>query len=99
MKKAHWTDKALLRLSQVHDHIAQDSPLNARNFVDQLTRKAALIAHQPRAGTVVKRYQREDIRETYEGRYRIVYRIRPERIDILTVRHGSRQMPKHLRNL
>ena len=97
--RAHWTDKALLRLKQVHDHIAQDSPDNARRFVDRLTRKAALIAYQPRAGVVAKKYQRDDIRETYEGRYRIVYRIHAERIDILTVRHGARLMPKQLHNL
>lgn len=97
--RAHWTDKALFRLQQIHDHIAQDSPTNAGRFVDRLTRKAALIAHQPRAGTIVEKYRRDDIRETYEGVYRIVYRIRADRIDILTVRHGARLMPKHVRNL
>ena len=96
---ARWTDKALFRLQQVHDYIAQDSSVNAGRFIDRLTRKAALIAHQPRAGVVVKKYQRDDIRETYEGAYRIVYRIRPDRIDILTVRHGARLMPKNPRNL
>ncbi|MGH8539025.1 MAG: type II toxin-antitoxin system RelE/ParE family toxin [Stenotrophobium sp.] len=97
--RAQWTDKALLRLQQVHDYIAQDSPINAQRFVDRLTRKAALIASQPRAGAVVKKYQREDLRETYEGLYRIVYRVHLDRIDILTVRHGARRMPEHLRNL
>lgn len=97
--RAHWTHKALLRLQQVHDHIAKDSPINASRFVDRLTRKAALIAHHPRAGAVVKKYQRDDIRETYEGHYRIVYRIHEERIDVLTVRHGARLLPTHLRNL
>jgi plasmid stabilization system protein ParE len=97
--RARWTDKALFRLQQVHDYIAQDSPVDARRFIDRLTRKAALIAKQPRAGAVVKKYQRDDIRETYEGVYRIVYRIHVDRIDILTVRHGARRMPKHLRNV
>ncbi|MGH8429879.1 MAG: type II toxin-antitoxin system RelE/ParE family toxin, partial [Solimonas sp.] len=78
---------------------AQDSPVNAQRFVDRLTRKAALIAHQPQAGIVVKKYQRDDIRETYEGFYRIVYRIHPDRIDVLTVRNGARRMPPRLRNL
>lgn len=69
--KAHWTDKALLRLQQIHDHIANDSAVNAQRFVDRLTRKAALIASQPHAGVVVKKYRRDDIRETYEGPYAI----------------------------
>jgi plasmid stabilization system protein ParE len=97
--KAHWTDIALLRLQQLHDHIANDSPVNAQRFVDRLTRKAALIASQPHAGTVVKRYQRDDIRETYEGPYRIIYRIGADRIDVLTVRHGARLVPKRPSNL
>ncbi len=97
--KARWTDQALLRLQQIHDPIAHDNPVNAGRLVDRLTRKAALIAHQPRAGIVVDEYQRDDIRETYEGHYRIIYRIHSERIDILTVRHGMRRLPKNLRNL
>jgi plasmid stabilization system protein ParE len=97
--RAHWTDKALLRLHQIHGRIADDSPVNAQRFVDRLTRKAALIASQPRAGVAVKKYQRDDIRETYEGLYRIIYRIRPDRIDVLTVRHGARRLPKRARNL
>ncbi|MBL6751567.1 MAG: type II toxin-antitoxin system RelE/ParE family toxin [Nevskia sp.] len=97
--RVRWTDKALLRLKQVHDYIALDSPVNARRFVDRLTQKAALIALQPRAGIVVKKYQRDDIRETYEEYYRIIYCIRVDRIDVLTVRHGARQLPEQLRNL
>jgi toxin ParE1/3/4 len=97
--RVHWTDKALLRLKQIHDYIASDSPVNARRFVDRLTQKAALIAGQPQAGAVVKKYQRDDIRETYEGYYRIIYRIHAGRIDVLTVRHGARRLPDQLRNL
>lgn len=99
MRLAHWTDRALDRLQNIHDHIAEDQPLNAQRFVDRITRKAALIAHQPYGGAKVRKYQRDDIRETYEGDYRIIYRIHPERIDILTVRHGSRRLPKQLRTL
>ena len=96
---AQWTDKALQRLQQIHDHIASDSPVNAEHFVDRLTNKAALIATQPHAGVVVKKYQRDEIREVYEGQYRIIYQIREQRIEILTVRHGARLLPKHSRNL
>lgn len=97
--RAHWTDKALLRLQQVHDYIAQDQPLNAQRFVDRLTQRAHTIAQSPRIGHVVSKYQRDDIRETFEGNYRLVYRVLPERIDILTVRHGARRMPERLRDL
>jgi len=48
---------------------------------------------------VVEQYQRDDIREVYEGRYRMIYRVLPDRIDILTVRHGARLLPERLRHL
>jgi toxin ParE1/3/4 len=54
---------------------------------------------QPRSGKVVEKYQRDDIREIYEGDYRIIYRILVERIDILTVRHSSRLLPNQLHRL
>ena len=61
-----------------------DQPDNALNYVDKITRRVELLAMPPRSGKVVDRYQREDIREIYEGNYRIIYRILAERIDILT---------------
>jgi len=93
--KAAWTHKALLRLQQIHDHIALDQPGNAINFVDRLTRKADLIASAPSGGRIVHQYGRADIRETYEGEYRIIYHIRADRIDVLTVRHMARMLPKN----
>jgi toxin ParE1/3/4 len=97
--KVNWTRKARQRLQQLYDYIAEDQPVNALHFVDQLTRRAESIAIHPRSGKIVSRYQRDDIRELYEGRYRIIYRILPNRIDILTVRHGARLLPERLNTL
>jgi toxin ParE1/3/4 len=97
--KAFWTARALLRLQQIHDRIALDQPLNARRFVDRLTGKVAEIAQDPLGGRVVSQYRRDDIRETFEGSYRIIYRVLPDRVDILTVRHGARLLPSRTRNL
>jgi toxin ParE1/3/4 len=95
--KAAWTQKALSRLQEIHDYIADDQPGNAINFVDRLTQKAELTASAPHGGRVVPQYGRNDIRETYEGEYRIIYRIHEDPIDILTARHMARRLPKHLR--
>lgn len=97
--KAAWTHKALLRLQQIHDYIALDQPSNAKRFVDRLTRKADLIASAPNGGRVVSQYGRDDIREAYEGEYRIIYRIGVDRIDILAVRHTARLLPKNIGSL
>ncbi len=96
---AHWTIKARHRLQQLYDHIAKDQPEHAQRFVDQVTRRADALAEHPLIGLVVEQYRRDDIREVYEGRYRMIYRVLPDHIDILTVRHGARLLPERLRNL
>lgn len=92
--KVNWTRKGCLRLQQIYDYIAADQPGNATNFIDQITRHVELLAEHPRQGKIVAKYQREDIREIYEGKYRIVYLIRSEQIDILTIRHSARLLPE-----
>lgn len=92
--RVNWTRKGRLRLQQIYDYIAADQPENALNFIDQITRHVELLADHPKQGKVVSRYQREDIREIYEGRYRIIYLIQSDQIDILTIRHGARLLPE-----
>jgi plasmid stabilization system protein ParE len=97
--KVNWTQKGRQRLQQLYDYISTDQPDNALNYVDKITRRVELLAMQPRSGKVVEKYLRDDIREIYEGDYRIIYRILVERIDILTVRHSSRLLPNQLHRL
>ena len=97
--QVNWTRKGRQRLQQIYDYIANDQPANALNFIDQITHRVELLAAHPRQGKIVSKYQRDDIREIYEGRYRIIYRILPGRIDILTIRHGARLLPEQLRNI
>ena len=44
----------------------------------------------PRSGRVVPEFERSDIRELIVQSYRIVYRVRGEDVEILTVHHGAR---------
>ena len=53
----------------------------AREWVEQVFAKAA---------TLVPEIDRDDIRQLLHGQYRIVYRIDPKRVVVLTVRHGRR---------
>ena len=91
--KVAWTRRSLYRLRQILDYIAKDQPRNAAHFVDRLIQRGDSIGEQPRRGRVVPEYQDDTIREVLDGDYRIIYKIRLERIDILTVRHGARLLP------
>lgn len=97
--KVIWTPRAQLRIQEIHDHIALDQPGNAVRWVSQILGRGEQIGSQPRSGRIVPEYQRDDIREIFEGSYRIVYRILAERIDVLTVRHQARRMPARTGNL
>ena len=97
--KVFWTRRALRRLQQLHDHIALDQPANAVQFVDRLTRRAEKIASAPMGGLKVAKFERDDVRQVFEGQYRIIYRILSDRIDVLTVRHVSRLIPDRMSRL
>ena len=46
----------------------------------------------PRLGRVVPEIDREDIREIILGKYRIIYHIIAEEVEIITIHHGARPL-------
>lgn len=94
-----WTQRAMYRLQQILAYIAQDQPGNAERFVNRLIDRGDSLGEQPRSGRMVPEYRDRTIREVSEGDYRIIYRILPERVDILTVRHGSQLLPIDIQRL
>ena len=91
--KVYWTDEALKHLDSIHRHIAEDSPVYARRMVDKVTRRSRQIGAFPRSGRMVPEYRDIDIREVVEPPYRVVYRVTPDRVDVLAVFHGARLLP------
>ncbi len=89
----HWTRTAQGHLLAIHEYIAQDSPFYATRMVDRLTSRSSQIGAFPLAGRSVPEFERDDIREVIEGRYRLIDRNRPSQIDILAVIHGARLLP------
>lgn len=88
-----WTAQAQARLTEIHTYIAKDQPLNASRFIDRVTRRGDCIGDHPQAGRIVPEYRQEDLREVFEGAYRIIYRILADRVDVVTVRHGAQLLP------
>lgn len=41
---------------------------------------------------MVPEYEREDIREVIEGRYRIIYLVEVAQVQVLSVIHGARNL-------
>lgn len=87
--RVHWTDNALKHLLDIYEYISQNSPFYAERMVDRLTKRSEQIASFPMSGRNVPEYPVEDIREIIEKAYRIIYRIKPDQIDVLAVVHGA----------
>ncbi len=90
--KVHWTETAQEHLDGIHAHIARDSRVYAKRVVDRLTRRSQQIALFPLSGRRVPEYDIDQIREVFEGPYRIVYYIKPSQIDVLAVIHGAQDV-------
>lgn len=91
--KVRWTNQAFTRLAGIEDYVATDSPTAAQRLVARLVRRASTLARAPNLGRRVPELPGSDLRELIEGNYRIVYRVRPPRIEILTVFEGHRSFP------
>ena len=87
--KVHWTRNAISHLANMYEYIALNSPTYAKRTVDKITRRSEQIAGQPYSGRKVPEYDAEDIRELIEKPYRIIYRIKPDQIDVVAVIHGA----------
>lgn len=85
-----WTQTAQEHLEAIYGYIARDSERYALRMVDRLTRRSEQIASAPLSGRRVPEYELQQIREVFEGSYRIIYHIKPDRIEVLAVLHGAR---------
>ncbi len=90
--KIKWTDPAIKSLRNLHGYIAKDSEIYASSFVQRIILAVEELTNFPRIGRVVPEADDETIRELLYQNYRIIYRIKSELIEILTVIHGRRDL-------
>ena len=88
--KLLWTDRAQRDLKEIRRYIARDDTTAARRWVDQLRAQARKVAEAPGMGRAVPELRRDDIREVFLRSYRIVYRVRDDLVEILTIFEGHR---------
>jgi toxin ParE1/3/4 len=92
--KLEWTEPAVLDLESIRDYITKDSAYYAARFVARIIEAAETLPSQPRMGRVVPEADDDAIRELLFQNYRIIYRAESDRILILTVVHGGRDMSR-----
>lgn len=86
-----WSREACENLAEIEDFIARDSLERAVRFVDALIEQSeTILPDNPRNGRVVPEISHPDIRELIYRGYRIVYRVKEDVLEILTVFEGHR---------
>ena len=85
--KIIWSPLAAERLDKIYEFIAQDNAPAAQKIVNTIIRKVDSLSKNPERGRKIPEVNREEIREIFEGEYRIIYRIESKKVDILSIRN------------
>jgi addiction module RelE/StbE family toxin len=85
-----WSREALVRLIEIEKFIAKDNPQRAKRFIHYLIERAESVSQNPKIGRIIPELSHRTIREIIAKKYRIVYRIQKEHIEILTVFEGHK---------
>lgn len=100
MTRIEWTEPALVDLEEIRDYISKDSPFYATRFIERIFNRVEKLAdfkeigrHVPEAG------DRADIRELIFQGYRIIYLVEDDKVKILTVVNGSKELSKQADSL
>jgi len=96
--EVRWTPQAADDFEAIADYIGQDSGHYARLFAMDVLAAVERLAIFPNSGRIVPEANDPALRETILGDYRIVYRVKRELVEVLTVYHGARLLdPRSLR--
>ncbi|MBC7515247.1 MAG: type II toxin-antitoxin system RelE/ParE family toxin [Alkalinema sp. FL-bin-369] len=96
----YWTETAIQHLSSLYTYLSQTSPAYAQRTIDdqrsvvdhRITRCSQQIATFPNSGRVVPEFYNDRIREIIEGKYRIIYTLQSNQIEVLAVLHGAQSI-------
>ena len=89
-----WTRQAFQRLAEIEDFIARDNPQAAEQHTERLIARTEALALHPQLGRIVPEVPGGNLRELVEGNYRIVYRVRGDIVEVLTVFEGHHLLPQ-----
>jgi toxin ParE1/3/4 len=89
--KIQWSPVALERASECAAYIAADKRAAAAAWIHELFERVDLLTSTPYMGRVAPELNNARYREILFGNYRVIYSIKDEHIEILTIR-GVRQI-------
>jgi addiction module RelE/StbE family toxin len=92
MTHLEWTDPAVSDLENIRDYVTKDSTEYAVALVERLILSVDRLKSFPQSGRLVPEAPKTTVREVLVSGYRIIYRVRKDRAQILAVVHSARNL-------
>jgi len=71
----------------------------ARDVTARIVRRSRQLAVPPLIGRRLPEYPHADLRELMERPFRIIYLVKPDRVEIVTIKHYRQNLPRSPRRL
>jgi len=84
-----WTPRAAEDLESACEYLARDSEAYARDLSSRVIRRVESLGDLSERGRRVPEVGRDDIREVFVHRYRLIYRVEADIVRILALVHGA----------
>jgi plasmid stabilization system protein ParE len=91
-RKVIWTDPAVDDLEAAVEFVARDSASYASALAQQVCDAGDSLAEFAERGRQLPDPELTDFREVFIGSYRLVYSVEPERVLIVGIIHGRRDV-------
>ena len=96
MVAVRWTPRARRDLRLIRQYIERDPVRAAAQVVERIARSVEVLATFPCQGRMVPEYGDETIRELIVENYRVIYRLRGDRVSIAAVMHAIQGIERYL---
>ena len=91
-----WTPLARQRLIEIEKHIARDNRQAARRLSLRLVSRSMTLADAPLLGKRLSQYSSDDVRELLVRPFRLIFRVREDAVEVLTIMHYRQLLPDDL---
>lgn len=93
--KILWSPLAVERLEDIFEYISNENKVAARKMITKIFKRVETLSKYHERGRIIPEANREEIREVFEGQYRIIYRVDTKKIFVLTIRNFNQLLPEN----
>jgi len=91
-----WTEEALSDLTAIGEYFDRTSPQYASVIVEKLYTSVERLTEHSKVGRQVPEVEHESLRELIAENYRVIYQLREEETEVITVLHSRQDLRKKL---